>query len=96
MIEVQIKTVHASKDETLIEKYNLDAIMAFMHSKLSDLYKSNRESLLNRKNILLSSIFPTGLFWTYPDISNSGISPFYKAFLGVQARGVNIGADERT
>jgi site-specific DNA recombinase len=96
MIEDQIKTIHASKDETLIEKYNLEAITAFMYAKFSDLNKSYRQASLDQKKILLSSIFPAGLVWTYPGISNSGISPFYKAFLDVQVGGVLIGADERT
>ena len=96
MIEEQIKTVHASKDQTVIEKYNLEAVIRFVYAKFGDLNETYLAASLEQKKFLLSSIFPAGLVWTYPGISNSGISPYYRAFLDVQDKGVLIGADERT
>jgi hypothetical protein len=74
---------------------NLEAITAFMHAKFTNLAKTYRESALEQKKILLCSIFLDGMLWTYPGLSNTGISPFYKAFLDVERKGVLIGALER-
>lgn len=96
MIEGQIKTVHASRDQTVIEKYNLEAMVRFVYAKFGDLSETYLTASLEQKKFLLSSIYPTGLVWTYPGISNFGISPYYRDCLDVSDRGVNIGADERT
>jgi site-specific DNA recombinase len=96
LIEEQLKTVHATKDTTVLEKYNLEALISFVYAKFGDLNETYLEASLQQKKFLLSSIFPAGLVWTYPGISNSGISPFYRDILDVQDRGVSIGADERT
>ena len=96
LIEEQIKTAHASKDQTVIEKYNLEAMIRFVYAKFGDLNETYLAASLEQKKFLLSSIYPAGLVWTYPGISNSGISPYYRDCLDVSDRGVNIGADERT
>ncbi len=92
LIEGQIKAVHASKDQTVIEKYNLETVIRFVYAKFGDLNETYLTASLEQKKFLLSSIYPAGLVWTYPGISNSGISPYYRDCLDVRDRGVNIGA----
>ena len=96
LIEAQIKTAHTSKDQTVIEKYNLEAMIRFVYAKFGDLNETYLAASLEQKKFLLSSIYPAGLTWTYPGISNSGIGPCYRDCLDEQEGGVLIGADERS
>jgi site-specific DNA recombinase len=94
IVEDKIKAVFEAKDDELIEKFNLEAISEFIKNKFGDLAKTYQDSNLDQLKILLCSIFPSGLVWDYRNYSNTEISPFYQAFLGVQNNGVNYGAPE--
>lgn len=96
VLDEKIKAVHAAKNDSVIEKYNLEAINAFMMDKFTNLNKAFSTSDLGRKKSLLCWIFPQGLTWAYPGYSNTVISPFYRCFLDLQAKQVQFGADERT
>lgn len=78
LIEEQIVTVQISKDDALLQKYNLEAIVTFMKRKFADLGKTYQESDLGQIRMLLSSIFPSGLAWSYPGYSNTEISPLFQ------------------
>lgn len=92
ILEEKIATVQVAKDETVIEKYNLEAITNFIQTKFTDIDKTFAEADLERKRVLLCSIFPQGLTWSYPGYSNTQMSPFYRCFLNVQTETVSIGA----
>ena len=96
ILEEKIATVQVAKDETVIEKYNLEAITKFIETKFTDIEKTYNEADLERKRVLLCSIFPQGLRWSYPGYSNTQISPFYRCFLNVQTESVTIGAGDGT
>jgi site-specific DNA recombinase len=96
VLEEKIKCIQTAKSDTVIEKYNLEKITLLIHSKFTNLTKTLASSDLERKRVLMCSIFPQGLHWSYPGYSNTQISPFYRSFLDLQGQQVRIGADERT
>jgi len=84
LLEEKIKGVQTAKSETVLEKYNLEAIAKFIQNKFTDLNKTFTESLLKQKRVLVCSIFPQGLSWSYPGYSNTQISPFYLCLMQIQ------------
>lgn len=96
MLEEKVKAIQAAKNETVIEKYNLEAISQFIQEKFTNLNKTFTTSDLERKRVLMCSLFPKGMRWSYPGFVNTQISPFYRSFLDVQNPKVQFGADERT
>ncbi len=96
VLEEKIKAIQAAKNDTVIEKYNLEAISKFIQAKFTNLNKTFSTSDLALKRVLMCSLFPQGLRWGYPGYVNTQISPFYRSFLALQGNKVQIGADERT
>ena len=96
VLEEKIKGIQAAKNDTVIEKYNLEAISKFITEKFTNLNNTFSTSDLALKRVLMCSLFPKGLRWNYPGYVNTQISPFYRSFLDLQGRQVQIGADERT
>ena len=94
ILEEKIAAIQAAKDETVIEKYNLEAITNFIQTKFTDLDKAFNEADLERKRVLVCSIYPEGLTWNYPGYSNTPMSPFYRCFLDIQDGKVPIGAGD--
>jgi site-specific DNA recombinase len=95
LLEEKIKAIQAAKNDTIIEKYNLEKITQFIQNKFTNLTKTLASSDLERKRVLMCSIFPQGLHWSYPGYSNTQISPFYRSFLDLQGEQVRIGAPHR-
>ncbi|MGH9857206.1 MAG: recombinase family protein, partial [Acidobacteriota bacterium] len=96
LLEEKIKAIQAAKNDAVIEKYNLEAISKFIEDKFQNLNDTFTTSDLERKRVLMCSIFPKGLRWSYPGYSNTHFSPFYRSFLELQGPKVQFGADERT
>lgn len=92
ILEEKITAIQAAKDETAIEKYNLEAITKFIETKFTNLAETYKNAPLEQKRVLMCSIFPKGLSWGYPGYSNTQISPFYRCFLDYQSGSVSIGA----
>lgn len=63
----------------LFGKYNLEAIVSFMKAKFANLGTTYQLSNLSQIRVLLCSIFPSGLTWEYPGLSNTPISPIYQS-----------------
>lgn len=78
LIEEQIITVQISKDDTVLAKYNLESIVTFMKEKFENLGETYQESDLSQIRVLLGSIFPSGMTWSYPGYSNTEISPLFQ------------------
>ncbi len=78
LIEEQIVKVQISKDDAILEKYNLEDIVQFMREKFRDLGKTYQESDNSQVKVLLGSIFPSGTAWSYPGYSNTEISPLFQ------------------
>ena len=92
MLEERVKTVQTAKSDSVIEKYNIELLSDFIRDKFGDLNKTYEKSSLGEKRVLLSSIFPAGLLWQYPGISNSKKSPLYRLVLAPNEKSIACGA----
>ncbi len=96
LIEDQIAAVQITKDDALLAKYNLEAIVKFMKDKFANLGRTYQMSSLSQLRVLLCSIFPFGLRWDYPGYCNTQISPLYKSICIFEDKIVLSGAEDRT
>jgi len=81
LLESKIKDLLVLNNTTLLAKYTLEETAKFITSKLSDLKQTYLDSVLEEKKALLSSIFPSGIAWEYPGISNDNIGAIYQSIL---------------
>ena len=70
LIEEQIASIRMTKDDELVNKYNIQSVVEFMRAKFSDLGKTYQESNVTQIKVLLGSIFPSVMVWGYPGYSN--------------------------
>lgn len=96
LIEEKIYSAQMAKNDELIDKYNLEAIIGFIKEKLANLVQTYENSTLEEKRVLLSSIFSSGLLWDDNGYSNTQITQFYSAIIDLQKDGVRFGTLERT
>ena len=94
-LEEKVRVIQITKTDSIIEKYNLQAIVKFIEDKLVDLAKTFDSEGLEQKRVLVCSIFPSGMSWGYPGYSNTKISPFYQAILALQENNVSFSAPKR-
>lgn len=92
IIEEKIISVRATKDDSLLQKYNLEETVKFMKSFFVDLGNTYLKSSLTQKKALLSSIFNSKLSWSYPGFSNSQISPIYQSIRHFDEQSITLGA----
>lgn len=92
LLEDKVKLIQTTKNDAVIEKYNLGAITKFVKDKLENIPKTYDGSKLEQKRVLLCSIFPVGLRWGYPGYTNTQISPFHQAILDLQKNNALAGA----
>ena len=96
LIEDQIVSVQITKDDALLSKYNLQDIVKFMIDKFTNLGITYQTSKLPQIRVLLCSIFPNGLQWSYPGYLNTQISPIYQSIRQFESQGDSLCAEERT
>jgi site-specific DNA recombinase len=96
LIEDQITTVQMAKDDALVAKYNLEAIIKFMRDKFANLGRTYQMSSLSQLRVLLCSIFPSGMTWSYPGLYNTKISPIYQSIRMFETDSVSFSGPERT
>ena len=92
ILEEKIKAIQYTKNDEVITRYNLEAIMTFIADKFENLAETYTNSTLDQKRTLLCSIFPSGLQWGYPGYSNTVLSPFYRSMLDIQRDSVPFGS----
>lgn len=88
IIEDQIATIQIAKDDAMLTKYNLEAIVNFMKNKFYSLGRTYQMSTLSQKRVLLCSISPSGMLWSYPGLSNTQISPIFQSIRMLDTGGV--------
>ena len=96
LIEEQIAAVQITKDDALLAKYNLEAVVKFMKSKFENIGRTFQMSTLSQTRVLLGSIFPSGMQWSYPGYLNTQISPLYQSIRMFETDDVSSSARERT
>ena len=96
LIEDQMLQPQIAKDDGTIDKYNIDAVTTFIRTLLADLGETYRRSSISQNKVLLGSMFPSGLAWSYNGTLNHEISPIYGAIQNFSETGVSTCAEERT
>lgn len=96
MIEDKMLQAQIAKDDATIDKYDINAITTFMKTLLADLGETYKRSHLFELKVLLGSIFPHGLAWSYNGTLNHDISPLYQAIRTFKNNTVLSSADERS
>ncbi len=94
-IEIKIIAARSSKNEALIDQYNIDSIVEFINTKLSDLGQTYANSNLSQLRCLLGTVFLSGIVWSYPGCSNYEISPLYQSIQDGDKQGVTFGDPTR-
>ena len=79
IIEDKMAKAQITKDDSIIEKYNINTITSFIKTLLADLGETYKRSNLSQAKVLLGSIFPYGISWNYSGTLNHKISPIYQS-----------------
>ncbi len=83
-----------AKDDTVLEKYTIDAVTSFIKTILADLGKTYKRSNITQLKVLLGSIFPTGMAWSYNGTLNHTISPIYQSIRTFREDAAPSGVDD--
>lgn len=92
MVEGKVKDIQYTKNDELIEKYNLEKIILFVKAKFLNLPETYRNSDLGQKRVLLGSIFSSGLVYTGNSYLNPTISQYYSAISDLSGPSVCFGS----
>ncbi len=96
LIEDKMVKVQIVKEDTTIDRYNIDAVTTFIKTMLADLGETYKRSNLSQIKVLLGSIFPSGLAFDANGTLNREISPLYQSISTFDNGLVSSCADERT
>src|SRR5690606_9030489 len=83
IIERQIAEAHAVLKQKQLKSYDIELLCAFVKNKLAKPRKAYEDADLKAKKFLLSSIYPQGIKWMYPGLSNTDISLQYQQIKGI-------------
>lgn len=92
IIEEKIVAARVTKDDTLLQKYNLEEVVKFMKSFFVDLGSTYQKANLTQKKALLCSLIGSKLSWSYPGLANTEISPLYQAIRDIGSKSVSLSA----
>jgi len=96
IIEDKLLKANITRHDETFEKYDMNKIVDFMKSMLSDLAHFYNESDLKQKKVFLSSIFPTGLLWDYNGGLNYKMRSVYQSIYTFDSSIVATGAPSGT
>ncbi len=83
IIEDKIATAESILGQTIFDKYNFDDVEKFMRAKFKDLGQTYIDSEPGVRRVLLGSICPAGLAWSYSGLSNREFNKQYQAILDI-------------
>ena len=97
-IEEKIIAAQNSKNDALINKYDITKIEKFIKEKISNLEDtySDPKYELQRIRSFLRSIFISGFKWHYPGCSNDALSPLYQPILQSEEKSLPLGDPNRS
>jgi hypothetical protein len=84
------------KDDSMIEKYNIDKLTSFIKTMLADLGETYKKSNISQLRVLIGSIFPSGLSWNYDGTLNHKISPIYQTIRTFDGSVIPLGTPSGT
>jgi site-specific DNA recombinase len=96
ILDERLADAHEAKSRASIQQYNLEEITVFIAEKLSNIRSTYETSNAHQRKALLGSIYPSGMQWLYPGLSNHGISPLYQLILTPEDTMVSFGEPDRT
>lgn len=91
MIEEKMMRAQIVKDDSMIDKYNIEEITTFVKTLLADLGETYKRSNISQIRVLLGSMFPSGLAWNYEGTLNHRISPIYQAIQSIDNGAIPFG-----
>lgn len=94
IIEDKMIKAQIIKDDSMIDKYNVDSVASFIKTLLADLGEAYRRSTLRQRKILLSSVFSMKLAWDYNGTLDSKISPLYQYIRHFEEQSAPSGAGD--
>jgi site-specific DNA recombinase len=96
ILDKKIRDAYEAQNQANVSNYDFEALCNFILEKLARPAKTYEEACLSKKKALLCSIYPNGIKWMHPGISNTGISPYYQQIRNVSETDVPFGAPEGT
>jgi DNA invertase Pin-like site-specific DNA recombinase len=78
IIEDKIIKAQIAKEDSTIDRYNVEDLTSFMKTLLADLGETYRRSNIKQLKVLLGSMYPDGISWDYSGTLNPSISPLYQ------------------
>jgi hypothetical protein len=84
VIEEKIVKAQITKDDSTLDKYNLEKVVSFIKTLLADLGETYRRSNQSQIKVLISSIYSAGVAWDYNGGLKYQISPLYQAIRGFE------------
>ena len=94
IIEDKIIKAQIVKDDTAIDKYNIDTVISFARTLLADLGETYRRSNVGQLKVLLSSMFLGQIAWNYTGTLDCTISPLYQYIRDFSGHTAPSGAGE--
>lgn len=94
IIEDKMIKAQIVKEDSTLERYNIDELTSFLRTKLADLGETYRTSNIRQIKVLLGSMFPVGVAWDYSGTLNPVISPLYQAIRDFDTLGIPFGAED--
>ncbi len=95
-ISDEIMAARIVKNESLINKYDLEGTSDFIRELLMNLPKAYEVSDFGQKQVLIGSIYPKGITFHKGKLLNRGISPIFREIRDIKMPGVSLRVDYRT
>ena len=93
-IEDKILKAEITKDDSVIDNYNIEKVTTFIKTMLADLGETYKRSSISQIKVLLGSIFPSGVAWNENGTLNHKISPIYQAINNFDSGAIPLRAGE--
>ncbi len=78
LLDKKIAEAYALTRQQQLKSYDINLLCKFVKEKLAHPYETYINGDVETKKNLLCSIYPQGIKWMYPGLSNTGISPQYQ------------------
>ncbi len=90
-LENRLLGANVVKNEDLIDKYNIEGLLAFAKRLLSDLGQAYLVGGLYQRRTLIGSIYTSGIVFSEKGLLNQGFSPLFQAILDTNPHEIQNG-----
>jgi hypothetical protein len=95
IIEDKIMKAQIVKEDSVLDKYNIEALTTFIKTLLADLGETYKRSNISQIRVLLGSIFLFEIAWDYNGTLNHRISPIYQSIRYMDKHPISFGTPDR-